>query len=101
MSLRDQLTTDIKTVFMNPLDFADEFVNARTTLTINALFDKEFVVVIDDVESSTPAITVADTDVPGIVHDDLFTNVETSVVYKVTGIQPDGTGLTLVTLLIN
>jgi len=100
MTLKDLLTSDIKTIFMNSDDFADEFLNARTGLTIGAIFDKEFIVVIDDVESSTPAITVADTDVPSIAHDDLFTNTETSVVYKVTGIQPDGNGLTLVTLLI-
>jgi hypothetical protein len=86
---------------MNSDDFADEFTNARTATNINVIFDKEFVVVIDDVEASTPAITVADVDVPGITHGDLFTNVDTAIVYNVTGIQPDGTGITLVTLTLN
>ena len=98
MTLNELLTSDIKTVFMNSDDFAYDFVNNRTTLTIGTIFDKEFIVIVDDVESTAPVIQVADTDVPGIIHGDTFTNVETSTVYNVTGISPDGTGLTLVTL---
>ncbi len=98
MTLKDVMDADIKTVFLNADDFADEFVNDRTILTINALFDNEFIVVVDDVESTTPAITVADTDVLGVQHNDLFTDVVTSIVYKLVGIQPDGTGFTLLVL---
>lgn len=101
MTLNDRLTSDIKNVFMNSNHFADDFVNARTGLTISVLFDKEFIVVIEDVESASPAITCADSDVPGVLHDDLFTEVSTATVYKVTGKQPDGTGLTLLLLSLN
>lgn len=83
---------------MDNTHFADDFVNGRTGLTISVLFDKEFTVIIEDVESAAPAITVADTDIPGIRHGDTFTEVSTSTVYNVVGKQPDGTGMTLVIL---
>jgi len=98
MTLRERLVSDIKTVFMNSDQFADDFVNARTGLTISVLFDKEFIAIIEDVEGTAPAITAADSDVPGVLHDDLFTEVSTATVYKVIGKQPDGTGLTLLLL---
>ena len=83
---------------MNNEQFADDFVNNRTGLTISVLFDKEFTAIIEDVESTAPAITVADSDVPGVLHDDTYTEVSTATVYKVIGKQPDGTGLTLLLL---
>ena len=49
-------------------------------------------------ETSRPAISVKTTDVPGIEHDDTFTRALDSVVYKVIGIQPDETGMTLIVL---
>lgn len=101
MTLRERIVDDIKTVFMNSEQFADDFVNNRTGLTISALFDKEFIAIIEDVESAAPAITCADSDVPGVLHNDTFTEVSTLVVYKVIGKQPDGTGLTLLLLSVN
>jgi hypothetical protein len=101
MTLRERIESDIKNVFMNNNHFADEFVNARTGLTVSVLFDKEFATIIEDVESAAPAITCADSDVPGVLHNDIFTDVITAVVYKVIGKQPDGTGLTLLILSVN
>ncbi len=98
MTLKDLIATDIKNIFLNTDDFADEFVNARTALTISTIFDNEFQVIIDDVETTAPAITVADVDIPGVLHGDIFTRVEDSTVYNVTGIQPDGTGATVLVL---
>jgi hypothetical protein len=98
MTLKDQLITDIKTILLNTNDFADTFTNARTATNINVIFDKEFAVVVDDVESSAPTLIVSDVDIPGIQHGDLFTNIADSIVYRVAGIQPDGTGITLVIL---
>jgi hypothetical protein len=83
---------------MDNTKFADDFVNARTGLTITVIFDKEFVVIIEDVEDSAPAMTVADTDIPGVRHGDTFTHVDTAIIYNVAGIQPDGTGITLIVL---
>lgn len=100
-TLKEVIDADIKTIFINTDDFAFQFLNARTSLTIGALFDNQFAVIIDDVESTAPAITVAVIDVPGIKHNDLFTDTETAIVYKVAGIQPDGTGLVLIVLTEN
>lgn len=96
MTLRERIVSDIKNIFMDNSQFADDFVNARTGLTISALFDKEFVVIIEDVESAAPAMTVADTDIVGIRHGDTFTHVDTAIVYNVVSKQPDGTGMTLI-----
>ncbi len=98
MTLKDLINTDIKNIFLNTNDFADEFVNARTTITINTIFDNEYQVIIDDVETTAPVIIVAEIDVPGVLHGDVFTRVEDSTVYNVTGIQPDGTGLIVLVL---
>ena len=101
MSLRDQILEDNKNVFMNPDDFGQLFFNVRTTENINVIFDNAFAVIIEDVESSAPAITVADVDIPGVRHNDIFTDLESSISYKVIGIQPDGTGITLLILTEN
>jgi hypothetical protein len=98
MTLRERLISDIKNVFMDNTQFADDFVFSRTGLTISVLFDKEFTVIVEDVESSAPAITAADSDIVGIAHGDTLTEVSTSIIYNVIGIQPDGTGITLVVL---
>lgn len=98
MALRDIISTDIKNIFMNSNDFAEPFTFSRSGLTINAIFDDEFLVVIDGVESSRPIITVADSDIAGIKHADTFTRTGTSIIYNVIGIQPDGTGMTMIIL---
>lgn len=98
MSLRERIESDIKTVFMDNTQFADDFVFSRNGLTISVLFDKEFTVIVEDVESSAPAVTVADSDIVGIIHGDTLTEVSTDTVYNVMGIQPDGTGVTLIIL---
>ena len=98
MTLRERITSDIKTVFMNNTHFADDFVNERTGLTISALFDKAFATVLDDIETVSPAITVADEDIPGVVHGDVFTEISTAIEYNVNGHQADGTGITLLLL---
>lgn len=98
MTLRARIVSDAKSIFMNNTQFADDFIFSRTGLTISVLFDKEFAVVVEDVESAAPAITVADVDISGVVHGDTFTEVSTSTVYNVVGIQPDGTGMTLIIL---
>ena len=101
MSLNEQMDSDIKNVFLQTDDFSEQFVFSRSGLTIDAIFDNEFSIVVEDVESTAPEITAADTDIVGVVHSDTFTNVETSAVYNVIGIQPDGTGLTLLVLSLD
>jgi hypothetical protein len=100
MTLKTVMNADITNVFLNPNDFADDdgFLFSRTAAIVNAIFDNEFAVILDDIETSKPAISVKDTDVPGMLHDDTFTRILDGVVYKVIGIQPDGSGMTLVVL---
>ncbi len=101
MTLRDQIKEDNKNIFMNPDDFGHPFFNVRTALDIDVIFDNAFAVIIEDVESSAPAITADDTDIVGVRHGDVFTDLETSISYKVIGIQPDGTGMTVLILTKN
>ena len=101
MTLKELIISDIKTIHLNPDDFADVFTNARTALNINVIFDKEFVVIVEDIETSAPVITCADADIPGVEYGDLFTDTNTSIVYKVVGIQPDNTGVTLLVLSLD
>ncbi len=97
-TLKETITADIINVFMNTDDFAEGFTFSRTALSVASIFDNEFTVIVDDVESSAPAITVNDSDITGIIHGDTFTRDSDSTVYNVIGIQPDGTGVTVVIL---
>ncbi len=95
-TFKDDTTTDLDTFIE---DFGEEFVFSRTGATINCIFNNAFVVVLDDIESTAPAIeAVKDSDVPGVVQGDTFTRVDNGIVYKVTGVQPEGTGMTLILL---
>ena len=96
MTLKDDITTDLDT-FLN----SDEFgVNITYDAgTIKGVFDNEFIESNQDeisVEDFQPQVIVKSSDIPGLSHGDTMT-IE-SVDYNVIGIQPDGTGLTLVIL---
>lgn len=97
MTFKNDLDTDIS-VFLDKDEFAEEFVFSRTGLTINGIFDNEFETVVDGVETTRPMALVKDSDITGIVQGDTMTRVSDSVVYNVTGVHPDGTGLTFVIL---
>lgn len=97
-NLQDLIDADIKNVFMNANDFADPFLWSRTGLNVNAIFNNSFIVIVEDVETTSPAIEIADEDITGLKHGDTFTRIKTGIVYTVVGIQPDGTGLTDVIL---
>jgi hypothetical protein len=97
-TFKDDLLTD-RDIFLDDDEFAEEFVFSRSGATIKCIFNNAFVVVLDDVESTAPAIeAVKDSDITGIIHGDTLTRVSTGIVYKVTGVQPDGTGMTMVLL---
>ncbi len=98
VTLRETIDADVKNVFMDVEGFAEGFTFSRTSLSVAAVFDDEFTVVVDDVESTSPAIMVADSDIPGIIHGDTFTRDSDSTIYNVAGIEPDGTGITVVLL---
>ncbi len=96
-TFKDDMLTDLDTF----LEDGDDFVFSRSGLTIKGIFDDAFEAAAQDgdaVESSQPQVKVKDTDVTGIIHGDTLTRVSDSVVYNVTGIHPDGTGMTVVLL---
>jgi len=66
--------------------------------TVNGIFDAPFLLAAAGlgVEANDPQFLCATADVPGIGHGD--TAIINSTTYKVRGVQPDGTGQTLLIL---
>ena len=96
MTLKRDMVTDLDT-FLNSDEFAVDITYGGGT--IKGIFDNEFIANNQDeisVEDLQPQVIVKTSDVPGLAHGATMT-IE-SVVYNVTGIQPDGTGLTVVIL---
>ena len=80
------------------VDWDTGLYNGSTT--ISGIFDNEYIGVSAggdiDVESASPAFTCQTSDVPSADHGD--TLVVNSVTYTVRGVQPDGTGMTVLVL---
>lgn len=96
MSLKDLLISDIYT-FLDTSEFAVEATFKGAT--INVIFDDEFEGVnlqTGNVESSAPQAYCKSTDVSNAVHGDTLTIGE--VIYKIIGIQADGTGISILIL---
>lgn len=92
MTFKDDLLTDLD-VFLNSDEFA-EIVTYKGA-AIRGVFDDAFQVSAPDglgIETTQPQVVVKSADVAGMAHGDTMT-IKT-VVYKVIGIHPDGTGLT-------
>jgi hypothetical protein len=95
-TFKDDLTNDLE-IFLN----SDEFAVDVTYLgnTIQGIFDDEFSSAVQGemgVESTVPQVLLRTSDVPNVAHGETMTI--NSVVYQVIGIQPDGTGMTLILL---
>jgi hypothetical protein len=95
-TFKEDLTNDLE-IFLN----SDEFAVDVTYLgdTIQGIFDDEFSSAVQGemgVESTVPQVLVRTSDVPNVAHSQEMTI--NSTVYKVIGIQPDGTGMTLLLL---
>lgn len=96
MTNADYILSDINTVFLNKDDFLtvkDAVLNSITTITVD--FGNAFRVVAG-VESFGPQALCASADVTDAVHGS--TLEIGGVTYFVIGIQPDGTGMTLLIL---
>lgn len=76
---------------------ADDFAEVATFAgaSVSGIFDNQFVDV-HGVESYKPVFVLPEADVSSIAHGDTITI--RSVVFKVVGIQADGTGLTTLVL---
>jgi hypothetical protein len=94
MTLKADILTDIGTTFFNTDEFAvDATLNSVTAIT--GIFDNAFRLV-NGVESYGPQILCASTDVSTAVQGSTVEIGGTT--YFVSGIQPDGTGMTLLIL---
>lgn len=102
-TLRDQIEDNDLDAFMDSeAGFAREVIVTGSTygpLTIKGIFDERVPVVNDytgEVESTLSAITVKTSDIPDVrPHDTVAVGL---VTYEVIEIEPDGTGLTTLTL---
>lgn len=90
-------TTDLRNMLKNFKEAT--FTHGGVASTIKGVFINKFEAVdfgLTDVESSSPFFMACDADVTGVAHADTLAIV--GITYKVTGVQPDGTGVTLLKL---
>ncbi|MCP4989340.1 MAG: hypothetical protein GY928_25775 [Colwellia sp.] len=96
MTFKTDLTTDLD-VFINTDEFAVDITYNSTT--IQGVFDNEFSSAVEGemgIESTVPQVMVKTSDVASVVHGEVM--IIESVNYNIIGIQPDGTGMTLILL---
>lgn len=97
MTLKALLTSDL-TGFFNESEFASaaQFSHAAgAAVAISVIFDTDFLASLG-IETNKPTALCKSSDVASAVHGD--TMVIGSTTYKIIGIQPDGTGITIVIL---
>jgi hypothetical protein len=96
MTFKDDLTNDLD-IFLDDDEFAVDVI--LNSVTIQGIFDNEFITALEDdigIETTSPQAQFKTTDVSSVVHGDIMTI--DSVDYNIIGIQPDGTGMTLIVL---
>ncbi len=99
MTFKSDLTDDLDIFFDNSEFAIDILYNAAT---IQGIFDNEFFEVVEGsigVETTIPRVLVKSSDVVGAAHDETMTI--NSIDYNIVGVQPDGTGLTLIILSVD
>ena len=97
MTFKDDMLTDLDDTFLDNEEFAVDIT--YNALTIQGVFDNEFSSAVEGemgIESTVPQVFVKSSDVSSAAHGE--TMAIDSVVYKIIGIQPDGTGMTLILL---
>ncbi len=95
------MTNDLA-VFLADFGVSATYTHAGTPATISVIFDNEYVPANlggIEVESLGPAATCKTSDVSNAAHGD--TVVINSVTYYITGVHPDGTGMTVLLLSRN
>jgi protein involved in polysaccharide export with SLBB domain len=92
MTFKEQLDDDLH-VFINPLEFAVTATIAG--VPVDGIFERPYVDALE-VAGYNPSLTCQTVDVEDVVEDDAV--VIDAVSYRVSGIQPDGTGITILTL---
>ena len=92
MTFKEQLDDDLD-AFINPLEFAVTATIAG--IQVDGIFESPYIDT-QEVAGFSPTITCQTVDVENVVEDD--TVIIDSVNYRVSGIQADGTGITILTL---
>jgi len=97
-TLKEDILEDRTEIILDTDEFAEEFLWNSTTIL--GIFQNPYTAVSlgeGEAESSDPSARYRPEDTVGLAHDDSVTRVETGVVYKVTGVEPDGKGWVIVT----
>ena len=96
MTFKDDLTNDLD-IFLDDDEFAVDVI--FNSVTIQGIFDNEFIEAVEGemgIETTVPQCQFKTSDVSTAVHGD--TMIINSIDYNIIGIQPDGTGMTLILL---
>ena len=96
MTFKNDLTNDLD-IFLDDDEFAVDVI--FNSVTIQGIFDNEFIEAVEGemgIETTVPQCQFKTSDVSTAVHGD--TMIINSIDYNIIGIQPDGTGMTLILL---
>ncbi len=96
MTFKDDLNDDLD-IFLDDDEFAVNVIFKSNT--IQGIFDNEFIASVEGeigIESTIPQGQFKTSDVSSAVQGDTMTI--NSIVYNIIGVQPDGTGMSLVLL---
>lgn len=102
MGLLDQIDSDISTVFLNTDDFAQAAVwtaGGGSPVDVNIIFDDEYIgtnLGTGEIDTAAPQCRAKTDDLPGVTQGDLLATG--GVNYYIKSVQPDGTGMLLLTL---
>ena len=97
-----QFEDDLTSIYEEQV-FTETFTHTYTgggggTEDVEAYFDEEYVELLSQIESSSPAITIMQTDMTNVADDSTFTRQADSTVYKIKSIRPEDNGLRLILL---
>lgn len=88
--------TEDLSVFFRTEDFGTAAVYSGSGATINGILDAEYEEPMGRVQASKPVFVCRTSDVPSAAHAQTLTIG--AQVYKIVGVEPDGTGITLLKL---
>lgn len=88
--------TEDMSAYFRTADFGTAAVYSGSGATINGVLDAEYLEPMGRVQASTPVFACATADVASATHGQTLTIGAT--VYKIVGVEPDGTGMTVLRL---
>lgn len=88
--------TEDMSLYLRTADFGTAAVYSGSGATINGILDADYDEAMGRVQASTPLFACATADVANATHGQTLTVGAT--VYKIVGVEPDGTGMTVLRL---